>query len=109
MQRNKIFTYVGFALRARKLRTGTNAIKTVKNGVYLLIVCKSASQNAKKEGVKLAEKFNCPIYESVSFTVVELTDKENCKLTAILDFELAKAIIANAGEDLKEFSGGYKD
>ena len=109
MKNNKIFTYVGFAIRARKIKTGTNAIKTVKNGVYLMLVCNTASENAKKEALKLAERFCCPLYESIGFTVEELTGKENCKLAAILDLELAKAIIANAGYDLKEFSGGYKD
>jgi len=107
--KNKIFTYVGFAKRARKLKTGTNAIKTVKNGVYLIIVCKTASENAKKEAKKLAERFYCPLYETVNFTVEELADKENCKITAVLDLELAKAITNSAGEDLKEVSGGYKD
>ena len=109
MQKNKVLTYIGFAKRAGKFKTGTNAIKTVKSEVYLLIICKTASENAQKEAVKLAERFGCPLYESVNFTVEEIADKENCKLMAILDFELSKAIIANMGNDFKEFSGGIRD
>ena len=106
MQNKKIFTYVGFSKRAGKLKTGTNAIKTVKKGVYLIIVCKTASANAIKEAEKLSNRFGCPLFITETFTVEELVDKENCKLVAILEPELAKAIILNAGEDLKEFSGG---
>lgn len=105
MLKNKIFTYVGFAKKARKLKTGTNAIKTVKNGIYLIVICNTASENTFNEATKLAERYRCPLYKTITFTVEELIDKENCKLLAILDLELAKAIMANAGEDLKEFFG----
>ena len=106
MQKNKIFSYVGFAKRARKFRSGTNAIKTIKNGVFLILVCHTASPNAIKEAEKLSERFFCPLYKTKTFTIEDMMDKENCKLVAILDYELAKAIISNAGEDLEEISGG---
>ncbi|MBR2337525.1 MAG: hypothetical protein IKA61_06250 [Clostridia bacterium] len=109
MQRNKIYSYVGFARRAGKFKAGMNAIKTVKKGVELLILCKSASPNAVKEAKNLSERFFCPLYMTKAFTVEEMVDKENCKLVAILDCELAKAIISNAGEDLEEISGGRNE
>ena len=109
MQRNKIYTYVGFAKRAGKIKAGLNAIGTVKKGVELLILCHSASPNAIKEAKNLSERFFCPLFKTVTFTVEEMMDKENCKLVAILDRELAKAIISNAGEDLKEISGGRNE
>ena len=106
MQNNKIFTYVGFAKRAGKLKAGTNAIKTLRNGVYLIIVCKTASENASKEAVKLSQRFYCPLLITKTFTVEELIGKENCKMLAVSEPELAKAILSNVGEDLTEFSGG---
>lgn len=109
MQNNKIFTYVGFARRSGKFKAGVNAIKTVKKGVELLMLCKSASPNAIKEAEKLSERFFCPLYKTVTFTVEDMMDKENCKLVAILDAELAKAIISNAGEDLRDISGGRNE
>lgn len=109
MLNNKIFSYVGFAKRALKLKAGTNAIKTVKKDVYLMIVCETASQNAIKESKKLSERFGCPLYKTCGFTVENLVNKENCKLVAILEPELAKAIINNSGEDLKDISGGINE
>ena len=106
MQNNKIFSYVGFAKRALKLKAGTNAIKTLKKDVYLLIACQTASPNAIKEAVKLSQRFGCPLFRTNGFTLENLISKENCKLIAILEPQLAKAIILNAGEDLKDFSGG---
>ena len=106
MQKNKVFTYIGFAIRAKKLRTGTNAIKTLKGDVFLLIICKTASKNAFKEVEKLGQKFNCPILITNTVTVEEIVNKENCKIMAICDRELSKAIIASSGEDFREFSGG---
>ena len=75
----------------------------------MLILCHSASPNAIKEAENLSERFFCPLYKTVTFTVEDMMDKENCKLVAILDYELAKAIILNAGEDLKEISGGRNE
>ena len=109
MQNNKIYTYVGFARRAGKFKAGLNAIKTVKKGVELLLLCHSASPNAIKEAEKLSERFFCPLYVAKTFTIEDMMDKENCKLVAILDAELAKAIISNAGEDLEEISGGRNE
>ena len=73
------------------------------------MVCETASQNALKEALKLSERFGCPIYQSSGFTLENLINKENCKLIAILEPELAKAIILNAGEDLIDISGGIKE
>ena len=109
MQNNKIFTYVGFAKRAQKLKAGTNAIKTLKKDVYLMLVCETASPNAIKESEKLSERFGCPLYKTCGFTLENLINKENCKIVAILEPQLAKAIISNAGEDLKEVSGGKNE
>ena len=109
MQNNKIYTYVGFARRAGKFKAGLNAIKTVKKGVELLLLCHSASPNAIKEAEKLSERFFCPLYKTKTFMIEDMMDKENCKLVAILDYELAKAIISNAGEDLEEISGGRNE
>lgn len=108
MLKNKIFSYVGFAKRARKFRSGINAIKTIKSGVFLILVCNTASPNAIKEAEKLSERFACPLFQTKTFTVEELADKENCKVVAICESELAKAIILNAGEDLQEISGGNR-
>lgn len=100
--RSKPESYIGFALRAGKYRCGVNAISTLKD-VKLLILCSTAAKNTRKEAEKLARQFHCKIVLSKAKTVEELTGKENCKLMAITDASLAKAIMDNLNGDFTQF------
>ena len=106
--KNKVFSYLGFAIKSGNLKIGINAIYTLKTRVYLLILCKSGAVNAVREGEKLKNSFGCPMLITKTFTLEELTGRENCKLAAITDENLASAIIANSEQDFTEYSGGHK-
>ena len=95
---DKIVSYIGFAVKARKVKLGVNAIDTVKSGVCLLVVCASAAKNTQKEAVSFAKKFNCKLVISKTYLLEDIVHKENCKLMAILDRQLAKAILNNLNE-----------
>ena len=107
MQKSKVLTYIGFAKKSGNLRSGVNAINTIRTA-NLLIVCATASQNTVKEAIKLSAKFSCPIMES-KISVEEITGKENCKLIAITEGNLAKAILDNKDENFTLISGGMKE
>ena len=92
--KTKAQTFVGFAMRAGKFKIGVNAINTLKRA-NLVIVCKTASENTKKEAEKLAKRFNAPLIESIKYSLEELTFRENAKVMAVIDQALAKAIIDN--------------
>lgn len=94
---DKILSYIGFALRARKVKKGVNACSTLKGKVPLFILCNSASQNTKKDAISLAKKHGSKIVVSIN-KVENIVGKENCKLIAITDGELAKAILNNLNE-----------
>lgn len=106
---SKTYSYIGFAIKAGKLRTGINAISTLNKGVYLIILCSAGEKNARKEAEKLSRKHSAPLIESEKVTLEEITGKENCKVAAVTDENLAKAIMANLGEDFKVLNGGHKD
>ena len=40
----KVDSYLGFCLRARKIALGSGTIDLLKRGVYLIIVCSTASE-----------------------------------------------------------------
>ena len=107
MQKNKVLTYIGFAKKSGNLRTGVNAISTLKNA-YVLIICQSASQNTKKDATKLSVKLSCPLIQS-KLSVEEITGKENCKLIAITDENLASAIMQYKDDNFTLISGGLKE
>lgn len=96
--KSKAQTFIGFAMRTGKFRIGTNAAATLKRA-ELVIVCKSASDNTKKEADKLAKKFHCPILETKKITLEELTHRENAKVMAIADKSLSLAVLSNSDED----------
>lgn len=88
---------MGFALRKKCVVKGFNAVSYAK-GVKLLLLCSSASENAKKEARSLAVRLHCPLLE-VKPLLAELVHKENCKLAAITDRDLARAISENTDEN----------
>ena len=94
----KIISYLGFAMRARKLRLGVNAIAAEKKRIYLLVLCATASENTKKDALSMASKLHAKLVVSNFYRVEDLVNKENCKLIAVLDRELSKAILTNLNE-----------
>ena len=96
--KGKAETFIGFAMRTGKFRIGTNACATLKKA-SLMIVCRSASENTKKEAEKLAKKFRCPLLETVNKTLDDYTHRENGKVMAIADKSLSQAIMDNSEED----------
>lgn len=96
---NKIFTYVGFAIRSGKVKLGVNAIASCRGKIPLMILCDTASENTKKDARSLARKFGAKLILSKETTVETLTNKPLCKLCAVLDESLANAIENNVDDN----------
>lgn len=99
----KVEAYLGFCLRARKITLGSGSIDMLKNGVYLIIVCSTASENAFKLALKYKNRFSCPLMVCKA-GLENAVHKAGCKLAAVRDMELARAIISNAGEDYELYT-----
>ena len=83
---------------------GSNTVATLKKA-YLIIVCDSASDGTKKLARSYATKFACPLMVSKKL-LEDVVFKENCKVLAVTDKNLAKAIIDNQNENFSISSGG---
>ncbi|MDE6374085.1 MAG: hypothetical protein K2L72_06250, partial [Clostridia bacterium] len=95
--------YIGFCLRSRKIALGSGSIDVLKKGVYLIIVCSSASENTFKLAVKFKNRYSCPLL--ICKTGLEnAVHKSGCKVAAVRDAELARAICANAGADYELYA-----
>lgn len=99
--KSKAETFVGFAMRTGKYKIGCNAVATMKRA-YLMLVCKSASENTVKDAVKLAKRLNCKLFVTKDKLLEEFTHKENAKVMAISDKGLASAIADVAENDFIE-------
>lgn len=91
----KVETYLGFCLRARKIALGGGTIDTLKKGVYLVLVCSTAAENTFKLAIKYKNRFSCPLIVCKS-GLENAVHREGCKLAAVRDSELARAIIESA-------------
>ena len=99
----KVETYIGFCLRARKIALGAGAIDVQKKGVYLIIVCSTASENTFKLALKYKNRFSCPLI--ICKTGLEnAVHKASCKIVAIKDYQLADAIVKNTDEDYELYA-----
>lgn len=105
MPEGKIATYIGFARRARRVKVGVNAISTVKGRIPLMLVCHTASKNTLSDAVSLAKKHGSKLVMTKVTTVEDFFDKENARLAAILDDNLAKAILDNLTEEYEIIGG----
>lgn len=105
--KSKAYTFIGFAVKARKIKCGVNAVATIKGSAPLLILCRSASENTKKDGFKLAKKLNAKMLVTERDDLENIVYKENCKLAAITDDALATAVIENSDGEFTEYTGGY--
>lgn len=101
----KVLSYIGFAIKSGKVRTGVNVAKTVSGRVPLMIMCESASTNTQKEILSLAEKLNSKLVVTKGILVEDIFYKQNCKLALITDNSLAKAILSNLDDQFVLFGG----
>ena len=106
LQRSKAESYVGFCIKAGKLTCGFNAVEQTKKDVFLLLLCESASENAKKSARALMARFGCRMLLCKSGRLEALTGRPNCKLAAVRDKNLANAILSATDDHFREYAGG---
>ena len=102
---NKIFSYFGFAKKSGNLRTGLNVVSELKKRAYLIAVCRSASENTKKDAAKCARKYGCALVESATDDLSSFVGKDNCKIVAVTEEHLADAILKNIDLDFTVLIG----
>lgn len=102
MQKNKIVSYLGFAIKSGNAIFGTDAAERTKKKVFLIMASENMSENSLKTAFKLQKKFKCAMVKTVGFPLGELISRENCKFMALTDKNLGEAITA-AVRDKDEF------
>ena len=91
---NKIVSYIGFAIKSKKLLTGQTHLKHTKENLQLILVSSDATENLKNLAKNLAVKHSCT-YIITNVPLEQLTNIPNIKIVAITDENLSKAIIKN--------------
>ncbi len=91
---SKIKTYVGFAIKSRKIKYGVDDILKLKNA-ELILVSDSLAESGMKKIDGYAEKNSIKLIKFSEDEFFELIPNTSIKATAILDKNLADAIKKN--------------
>lgn len=105
MERSKVETFIGFSIKSRKICLGAGAIEVQKGGVYLMIISADAAINTQKLAIKLKNRFRCPL-SVCKRGFDEIVNKPNCKIAALQDKNLAKAVMENLDDNFEYYAGG---
>lgn len=94
---NKIISYLGFAQKSNNCTMGQTALKKSTKKFYLIMVCKTASENLVNLANNLAKKHECKVIIS-QIELETLLNKADIKIVGITDENLSKAIITQTKE-----------
>lgn len=95
MNKQKINTFINFAVRARKVIFGVDKIKTSKIIPLVIIYDEALSDNSKKQIDKYSLENNVQLFKVEKDYLNNLLKRNNVKVIGIVDESLAKAIIDN--------------
>lgn len=88
---DKIKTLTGFAIKSSKIIFGSDNIVSGRKRKYLIIVCRSLSENGFNR-----LKNNCggiPMLKCLCADLSEITHRDNCKAIAFTDKQMADAAL----------------
>ncbi len=92
MVKGKIETYIGFCIKSANITLGSGAISTLRGDVYLLVMDSNSAKNSVRLALKFKRRFNCPLLVCKQ-GFEDVVNKPGCKIAAIRDKNLAKAIL----------------
>ncbi len=88
----KIISYIGFAIKAKKVVAGQSRLKHCKEPLTLIMVGQDATENLIHLAENIAKKHGCPLIKS-KCNLEDLTHMAGIKIIALTDENLSKAII----------------
>ncbi|HHW89736.1 MAG TPA: hypothetical protein GX745_02390 [Clostridiales bacterium] len=96
MNKNKIDTYIRFAIKSRKIIHGLDKIKLRTKQIKIIIADKTLSDNSLEKTKILSDRFRIPLILSED-DLNHILNTINCKIIGITDESLSKAILDNLG------------
>jgi ribosomal protein L7Ae-like RNA K-turn-binding protein len=93
----KIKSYLGFAAKSGKCAMGESASeKAIRNGLAKIVIMhEEAQKNMSKKITQLCEHAGVTCYRISGPPIFESVGKDGCKVVAVLDKQLANAIIGS--------------
>ena len=92
----KTDSYIGFAVRSGRIVFGIDNVERYRKRMYALVICPTASDTLRESARRFAERKAIPLV-TVDRPLEDIVFKSNCKLVALTDANMAKAVIENTG------------
>lgn len=105
MGKSKIETYIGFCIKSGKITFGSGAVDTLRKEVYLILLSGGAAPNTQKLAVKFKNRHKCPLLVCKD-GFERVVNRAGCKIAAVRDRGLAKAILENTDSNYEIYAGG---
>lgn len=105
MQNNKFKSYIGFSIKSGSLIFGFDNIVTCKKKIKLIIVDDTTNMKNIEKLKRYASLVGCEIIKS-NILIGELTSKENVKSIALVNIDLANAILQNCKDEMVTIEKG---
>ncbi len=103
---NKVKTYLNFSIKSGKILYGVDSVLNYKKKVHLLVYDNTVSKNTIKQMNKIMKIKNCAAVLVKHTTLNELLQKDNCKVIALTNKNLADAAYSVVSEDLIKTNRG---
>lgn len=100
VQKDKVDSLLGFAVKAGKLLYGSDTLETARKAVYLIVLCGTTAENTRKKVLELAAKKNIPVLEAQN-ALQDTVTRCNCKVIAVTDRQMANAMQEYAGQNYR--------
>lgn len=100
VQKDKVDSLLGFAVKAGKLLYGSDTLETTRKTIYLAVLCATTAENTRKKVLALAAKKNIPVLEAQN-ALEDTVTRRNCKVIAVTDRQMADAMQAYAGQNYR--------
>lgn len=107
MQRSKIDSLLGFAVKAGKLIYGIDSVEVFGQKLYVIFICDSASERTKEKVLRIASAKNIPVILSEK-ELQYAVGRKNCKIVAVKDKQMAQAMLGYLGESYRIISSEVK-
>lgn len=89
MEQNRIKTFVGFAIKARKIQYGVDNVTTAKKRAEIILYDPSLSVGSTDKLTAYAKKEKIDVF---SVNIEGILPNRNCKALGITDINLANAV-----------------
>lgn len=90
---NKIFSYIGFAVKSGQVVWGLDGLKKTSDRAALIVIDEALSEGSKKEAVFVSEQKKIPMIRLPQGELSAALRRNNVKVLSITDAGLAGAII----------------